>query len=213
MPASSDNSRNCRARFLVLEGVDGSGKSTQASRLAAWYQERGCPVVLTREPGGTELGERLRALIKDECGDTPPCAPRTELLLTLAARAQHVAEVIDPALSEGVTVISDRFSLSTLAYQGAARGLPLADIRAADAVATQGVRPDLTLVIDVPLEVAQARTGQRFDRFEREGPAFLQKVIDGYREIGANEPNVRFIEGSGTVDEVWQAVRQAVERM
>jgi dTMP kinase len=195
------------ACFLVVEGVDGSGKSTQAALLAAWLQAAGRRVVLTREPGGTALGERLRETILH---GTVACAPRAELLLIQAARAQHVEEVIAPALRDGVTVVSDRFTPSSLAYQGFGRGVPLEEIRAVNAVATQGVTPDLTLIIDVPLEAALARIGARQDRFEGEGRAFLQRVVDGYRTL-ANEPRTVTVDGTGAVDAVQAAVRRAVE--
>ncbi len=195
------------AWFLVVEGVDGSGKSTQAALLADWLRAEGRRVLLTREPGGTALGERLRETILH---GTVACDPRAELLLIEAARAQHVAEVIAPALRDGVTVVSDRFSPSSLAYQGFGRGLPVDEIRAVDAVATQGVTPDLTLLIDVPLEAALARIGARQDRFEGEGRAFLQRVVDGYRALAA-EMHMAVIDGTGTVDAVQTAVRRAVE--
>ncbi len=191
----------------MLEGIDGSGKSTQAQRLAAWARARGDTVVLTREPGGTMLGERLRALILDP---DITCAPRAELLMILAARAQHVAEVIAPALHAGALVISDRFSLSSLAYQGYGRGVPLADIAAADRVATGGLRPDLTVVIDVPYDVVLARIGERRDRFEGEGCAFLERVIAGYRRLAAEDSAVSLIDGTASPDAVQNAVRHAL---
>lgn len=167
-------------------------------------------MLLTREPGGTALAERLRAIILDQ---TIACTPRAELLMLLAARAQHVAEVIAPALAAGTTVISDRFSLSSLAYQGYGRGLPLAEIRAADAAATAGIRPTLTVVIDVPLRCALSRIGERQDRFEGEGRAFLQRVIDGYRQLAAEESAVRCVDGRGAADTVQEAIRREIERV
>jgi dTMP kinase len=207
MSSPSDIAIPQHVRFVVLEGIDGSGKSTQARLLAEWLRASGRAVTLTREPGGTLLGERLRAIILDRAID---CAPRAELLMILAARAQHVAEVILPALQAGAMVVSDRFSLSSLAYQGYGRGLPLDEIRAADAAATGGVRPDLTLVIDVPLETVLARVGERADRFEGDGREFLQQVISGYRCLAAEDPTVRLIDGTGTVEAVQQAIRHTM---
>jgi dTMP kinase len=207
MPSPSKLANSRRAPFFVLEGVDGSGKSTQAHLLAEWYRAAGQPVLLTREPGGTALAERLRGLILDPA---IACASRAELMMILAARAQHVAEVIAPAVQGGVTVISDRFSLSTLAYQGYGRGLPLDELRYADAVATGGCCPTLTVVLDIPLDTAFARIGERQDRFEGEGRAFLQRVVEGYRTLGAQEPHVRIIDGAGPVDAVQQAIRNVL---
>ena len=196
-----------RAFFIAIEGVDGSGKSTQARLLAEWCQARQLPVVLTREPGGTRLGERLRTLIIDA---ELTCGPRAELLMIEAARAQHVSEVISPALASGALVISDRFSLSTLAYQGFGRGLPLIEIRTADLLATSGCRPDLTLLIDVPVETVMSRLGAKRDRFEGEGEKFLQRVIGGYRQLSSEDPTVRIINGSGTIEQVQLAMRKAL---
>lgn len=193
--------------FIVLEGIDGSGKSTQAQLLAEWLREQDIPVVLTREPGGTTLGEHLRTIILDPAIH---CVPRAELLLLLAARAQHVADVIQPSLRAGTTVISDRFSLSSLAYQGYGRGLPLAEVREADAVATGGVRPDCTLLIDVSLDTVLQRVGARADRFEGEGGLFLQRVIDGYRRLATADPSMRLIDGSAPPEAVHEAIRREI---
>ncbi len=203
MNASSTTSTPRRGRLIVLEGVDGSGKSTQARLLVEALRSAGREVLLTREPGGTPLGERLRALILDPAVD---CAPRAELLMILAVRAQHVAEIIAPALSAGIDVVCDRFSLSSLAYQGYGRGLPLAEIRAADAAATGGTIPDLTVLLDVPLETVLARVGERTDRFEGEGPAFLQRVIDGYRALAVAEATVHCLDGTQPLEAVHQAL-------
>ncbi len=196
--------------FIALEGIDGSGKSTQARLLTEALRAEGHAVVLTREPGGTELGERLRTMVLDA---TLACAPRAELLLLLAARAQHVATVIAPALGAGQFVVTDRFSLSSLAYQGYGRGLPLAEIRAADATATGGLQPDLTLVIDVPLDTVFARIGTRQDRFEGEGREFLQRVADGYRALSETDPAIRRIDGAGNIAAIQAHVRRAVDEL
>jgi dTMP kinase len=187
--------------------VDGSGKTTQAQQLADWLRAQGRQVLLTREPGGTALAERLRGIVLDAA---IPCAPRAELLLMLAARAQHVAEVIAPALAAGTVVISDRFSLSSLAYQGYGRGLPLEDIRQADAVARAGTVPTLTIVLALPLAVTLSRIGERQDRFEGEGRAFLQRVIDGYQQLAATDDGVCAVNGAETPEQVQAALRALV---
>ncbi|MHB9026059.1 MAG: dTMP kinase [Armatimonadota bacterium] len=197
-------------RFLVLEGVDGSGKSTQARLLAEWLQGQGRPTVLTYEPGGTALGEQLRAIL---LSSSVACAPRAELLMMLAARAQHVSEVIRPALQEGKVVISDRFSLSSLAYQGFGRGIPLDEIREADAVARGGLEPDRTLLLDLSLDDALARIGERQDRFEGEGRAFLQRIVEGYRLLAAGDQTIARIEGAEPVAVVQAQLRQIIETL
>jgi dTMP kinase len=191
-----------------LEGIDGSGKSTQAQLLADWLRELGSTVVLTREPGGTALAEQLRHILLDPA---VRCSSRAELLMMLAARAEHVAEIIAPALQTGTTVVSDRFSLSSLAYQGLGRGIPLAEIYAADAVATAGVRPTLTIVVDIPLDLALQRVGEKRDRFEGEGREFWQRVIDGYRQLAAQEASVRVVDGARTIAEVQATIRQEIQ--
>lgn len=196
------------APFLVFEGVDGCGKSTQAQLTANWLQQQGYTVTLTREPGGTALAEHVRALLLDPA---IPCVARAELLLMLAARAQHVAERILPAVQSGTIVISDRFSLSSLAYQGYGRGVPLEDIRVANAVATAGLAPDVTLLIDVPLDGALARIGERQDRFEGEGRGFLQRVIDGYHALASHDASIRTIDGTGTIQDVQCAIREVLQ--
>lgn len=191
--------------FIVLEGIDGCGKSTQVQLLAEWLTAAGHSVVVTREPGGTALAESLRAIILDA---ETPCSARAELMLILAARAQHVAELIKPALQQGAFVISDRFSLSSLAYQGYGRGLALEDIRIADAVARDGISPALTLWLDVPLTQVLARIGERADRFEGEGREFLQRVIDGYSALAENETTIYRLDGTASADEVTEQIQK-----
>lgn len=207
MSVPSDVIHSNRPLFIVLEGVDGSGKTTQAQLLADWYREHGASVVITREPGGSVLGERLRTLILDP---TLACAPRAELLLFMAARAQHVAEVIAPALRAGSVVICDRFVLSTLVYQGLVRGLPLDEVRGVNAVAVGTVHADITVLLDVPYELIHARIGERQDRFEGEGRALLCRVIEGYRQLAAEDATVRVIDGRGEIAEVQQRLRRAL---
>jgi dTMP kinase len=187
-------------RFVVFEGIDGSGKSTQARLAAQSLRAAGRVVVETREPGGTVLGERLRAVLLD--AGTGTLAGPAEVALFAAARAQLVAEVIAPARSRGDWVVCDRFLASSLAYQGVGRGLGIGEVRAANALAVDGCMPDLTIVVDVPLAIAEARRG-RGDRIEAEGADFHARVADGYREIAAADPtHVRTVDGSGTPPEV-----------
>lgn len=178
--------------FVTLEGPEGAGKSTQAARLAAALEAAGYRVCRVREPGGTPLGDALRALLLAPAA--PPPTPRAEALLYCAARAQLVAEVIRPALTAGSVVLADRFADSTLAYQGAGRGLPLDELRAAIAFAIGDCWPDLTLLLDLPVEEglrrkqAAAQEGGEWTRFEAETVAFHERVRAGYLALAAAEP-------------------------
>jgi dTMP kinase len=193
------------SRFIVLEGGEGVGKSTQAAALA-----RHLGAVLTREPGGTALGEALRGLLLGS--DRPAPVARAETLMMLAARAQHVAEVIEPALARGQDVVCDRYSGSTLAYQGYGRGLDLVEIAELDRWASGGRAPDLVILLDMPAEGArQRRAGSTPDRIEGEGDDFLGRVQAGFRELAAASPGLwKVVDASGEVGEVAAAVRVAV---
>ena len=191
------------ARFIAFEGGEGTGKSTQSARLAARLD-----AVLTREPGGTAVGERLRDLILDP--STGDIDGRTEVLLVAAARAQHVAEVIEPALAAGRHVVTDRFTGSSLAYQGYGRGVTLDDVRAVSSFATAGREPDLYLLLDVPGTVAAERTGGARDRLESAGEGFHERVRAGYAALAAADPTWVVIDGSASPDEVETAVWRAV---
>jgi dTMP kinase len=187
-----------RGRFIVLEGGEGTGKSTQAARLAD-----ALGAVLTREPGGTSTGERLRAILLDPT--LPPLAARTETLLLLAARAQHLDEVIEPALAAGRDVVCDRFSGSTLAYQGFGRGLDIDDLDRMSRWASAGVVPDRVVLLTVPAAVAAERIGRRGgqDRMEGEGPAFFDRVAAGFTVLAQADPRRwRVVDGAGTIDHV-----------
>lgn len=179
-----------RGRFVVLEGIDGCGKSTQLQRLAAWLPASGllapgAEVVLTREPGGTLLGQTLRQLLLHPPAGAAPLST-AELLLYAADRAQHVEQLIQPALAAGHWVLSDRFSGSTAAYQGYGRGLDLALIERLEAIATAGLRPDLTLWLELPLgESLRRRGGRAPDRIEAGGDAFLGRVAEGFAVLAA----------------------------
>jgi dTMP kinase len=192
--------------FVVVEGGEGSGKSTQAQRLALWLEEQGRDVVATFEPGDTALGGRLRDILLH---DDAAVDPRTELLLMLADRSQHVAEVIVPALARGAVVVCDRFAPSTLAYQGVGRGVGVEVVDALNRVATGGLEPDLVVVLDVPDDVAASRMGAARDRLEQAGGEFHARVRAAYRALAA-ERGWRLVDGTGSVDEVAVRVQAAV---
>ncbi len=185
-----------RGRFIVIEGGEGTGKSTQAAMLADRIG-----AVLTREPGGTATGERIRSLLLDP--SLPPVGDRTEALLMLAARAQHVDELIEPALAAGHDVVCDRFSGSTLAYQGHGRGLGTDQLATMSDWAAGGLRPEVVVLLVVPPAAATARLGGRggADRFEAEGAGFFARVQEGFETLAA-DPSWRLVDGLGTVDEV-----------
>lgn len=198
--------------FIVLEGIDGVGKTTQAALLSEWLAALEVPHLLVREPGGTPLGEAIRELVLGR--SELDVGPRSELLLLLAARAALVRDVLRPALEEGKTVIGDRFALSTLAYQGYGRGLDVEQVRRAIAVATDGLRPDLYVLLDLPLEASLARRsveGADPDRIEREGEAFRVAVRDGYLALAGSEPGVEVIDADGSPAEVHRRVRSLLE--
>ncbi len=198
-----------RGRFITIEGGEGAGKSTQAARLQAALQAQGKRVLLTREPGGTPGAEALRALLLSDAQEWSPLA---ETLLHFAARADHVARVIRPALEAGAWVVCDRFVDSTTVYQGAGQGAEASDI--ARLAAMMRLTPDLTLVLDVPLAVSLARMGQRQrgpDRYERLGEAFLARVRDGFRAVAAADPaRCALVDAGGEADAVAGAVWAAV---
>jgi len=174
--------------FITLEGPEGAGKSTNREYLAARLREQGIDVLLTREPGGTPLAERVRELLLAPSDET--MASDTELLLVFAARAQHLAQVIVPALERGAVVLCDRFTDATYAYQGGGRGLDVARIAQLEDFVQGALRPDLTLVFDLPVEVGLARAAARgrLDRFEQEGRAFFEAVRSTYLQRAKAEP-------------------------
>jgi dTMP kinase len=174
--------------FITLEGPEGAGKSTNREFLAERLTRAGCEVVLTREPGGTPLAERIRELLLEPSDE--PMGADTELLLVFAARAQHLARVIRPALAAGKVVLCDRFTDATYAYQGGGRGLSLERIALLEEFVQGGLRPDLTLVFDLPVEVGLARAAARgrLDRFEQEGRQFFEAVRQAYLARAAQSP-------------------------
>ncbi|MDG2307924.1 MAG: dTMP kinase [Candidatus Binatia bacterium] len=175
-------------RFITIEGVEGAGKTTQAARLADVLRREGHDVVLTREPGGTDLGRRLRHLLLDESSLAP--TPQTELLLYLADRAEHVQRLIQPALEKGSVVIADRFSDSMVAYQGHGRGVPVETVRSLDDFARGGIEPALTFVLDLPPEegLERIRATRSGDRLENEDIEFHRRVRAGFQTIAAEYP-------------------------
>ena len=208
-----------RGKFITFEGGEGCGKSTQVKRLKEALEREGVKVLLTREPGGTWLSEEIRRLIKDQATDAP--CDRSELLLFLAARAQLVRNVIRPALEAGTWVVSDRFSDSTLAYQGYGRGLPLDILKDMNDFACEGLKPDLTLLLEVSPETARARLRRReaatntaADRIELAGDEFHARLRKGFEELEKAEPwRILPIDANGTVDEVWEAVWMSMKRI
>lgn len=192
-------------RFIALEGGEGCGKSTQARLLAEHLGAR-----LTREPGGTPAGERLRDIVLDPA--TGELDFRAEVLLIAAARADHVAAVIRPALERGEAVVTDRYVASSLAYQGHGRRIPVAEVAQVNDWATGGLKPDLTILLDVPEAVAAERMGTDLDRLEAVGDGFHERVAEGYRALAAADPaGWAVVDGSGTVDEVAARVLAVVE--
>ena len=193
------------SRLIVFEGGEGSGKSTQAALLAARLG-----AVLTREPGGTEIGRRIRSLVLDPSVGSA-LDVRAEALLMAADRAQHVAEVVRPALERGLDVVSDRFTGSTLAYQGYARGLPVSELAGLSSWATGGLEPDVGILLDVPASVAATRMKPEVDRMESAGDEFHRRVVEGYLALAAGDPERwRVVDGSGGVAEVEALVAKAL---
>src|SRR5689334_3039459 len=204
--------------FITFEGIDGSGKSTQLRLLGNFLRTSGCDALLTREPGGTTLGIRLRAALLDAMEEVDPL---TELLVFAADRAQHVRRLVRPALEAGRLVISDRYADATVAYQGAGRGFPPELISQIVQLATEGLKPDLTLLFDLPIEESTSRTARRStsktgtrisrDRLDIENAHFHARVRDAYLQIAVAEPErVKLIETSGPVEQTQERLRQIV---
>jgi dTMP kinase len=204
--------------FLTFEGLDGSGKTTQLRRLASWLQARGEDPLVTRQPGGTKTGDRIRALLLDS--KTEALDPRTELGLMFSDRAQAIAEVIAPALAQGRIVVCDRFTDSTEAYHGGGRELGSELVLALHEAMCGGLQPDLTILLLPDFEASLERARRRNarpgvadeGRFEREGNAFYRRVFEKYREIAAREPvRVVVIDGDQAIEEVHQKIVRLVE--
>ncbi len=200
--------------FITFEGPEGAGKSSQVARLASYLESRGFSYLLTREPGGTPLAEKLRQVVKSHHG-TETVHPETELLLMEAARAQHVREVILPALADGKWVICDRFSDSTTAYQGGARKLSSDVIAALNDFASASRKPDMTFLMDLPPEDGfrriQSRESEGYDRFENENQEFHRQVRAAFLAIAEAEPQrVRVIDATQNIDVISNIIRDAV---
>ncbi len=207
-----------RGFFITLEGLEGTGKSTHGPALAERLRQRGIDVLHTREPGGTAIGERIRGVLLDEAHQE--MVAETEMLLFAASRAQFVREVVRPALARGVTVLSDRYVDASLAYQGYGRGLDVAVVRWVNEVATGGLLPDLTILLDMDpaAGLARARAGKggaagRGDRLEQEALAFYERVREGFLRLAAESPQ-RFavLDASGEIAQVRRQVVETVER-
>jgi dTMP kinase len=202
-------------RFLTVEGIEGVGKSTQVGRISTLLARRNIAHVVTREPGGTALAEKIRDLVLSPREELLP--PTAELLLMFAARAVHLANHIEPNLSAGRWVICDRFTDATYAYQGAGRGMSQADIRYLETFVQGARRPDLTLLLDMPVDVGLARSRQRDagktrDRFERERAEFFERVRAGYlRQARAEPERVAVIDAAASVDEVTARITDVME--
>jgi dTMP kinase len=203
-----------RGLLITLEGIDGSGKSTQLRRLANWLRRLGYRPQLTREPGGTRVGEQIRQILL--ASRNSELGAMTELLLMYAARQQHLEEIVCPALRRGEVVLSDRFNDASFAYQGYGRQLGEAPVRFLDRFVCGSLQPDLTLLFDLPAHVALARTSKRDQRgghrrFESQGLGFHERVRRGYLRIAQRQPErMRVIDAGGSVQEVQAQIREAV---
>jgi len=204
-----------RGVFISLEGIEGCGKSTQSKMLYEYLSQLGNCVILTREPGGTSIAEKIRDLLLDPKNDS--MTDTAELFLYLASRAQHVEQVIVPALNEGKIVICERFNDATYAYQGFARGLDLNLLVDLTKIATSGLEPDFTLLLDLDVEEGLLRAEKlknHRDRLESESIDFHSKVRNGYLTIARNNPQrVKVIDANGTIDEVHLRIRNCVDEM
>ncbi len=204
-----------RGLFITFEGTEGSGKTTQIQRLSAALTQVGYVVLVTREPGGTQISQQIREILLNP--NRREMAWETELLLFAAARAQHVSEVIAPALEAGKLVISDRFSDSTIAYQGYGRGLDLGMIRHLNQIATKGLSPDLTFVLDLPVEIGLQRAVQNrgaLDRLELERLEFHRRVREGYLTIASQEPHrVKIIDAQADINQAYEPIKAEVDRL
>jgi dTMP kinase len=198
-------------KFITLEGIDGAGKSTHLAWLADFIRDRGIQAVVTREPGGTPLGEALRALLLDK---NTAMHLETEALLMFAARREHLDKVIAPALARGEWVVCDRFTDATFAYQGSGRGLDWARLRTLEQWVQRALQPDLTLLFDVAPEVGRRRAGsiKAPDRFEQERNDFFQRVRDGYLQRAREDaPRMRVIDAGATIEDIQRELRNIVE--
>jgi dTMP kinase len=207
-------SRLPKGALITFEGGDWSGKTTQARRLVEWLEKADIPCVFSREPGGTEIGEEIRTILLNP--DHAPMSPKTELFLYMANRAQHTSQLIIPALDAGSIVVCERFSDATFAYQGAGRGIDKNVIEPINTIATSGIVPDLTIIIDVPPDESTERAthaGRGEDRIEREGLTFQKKVRQEYLRIAQQDPErVKIVDGAKEIDHIAQEIIGIVEQ-
>jgi len=202
-----------RGRFITMEGGEGAGKSTMMGHVADWLENAGHRVVRTREPGGTDLAEKLREILLDR--NNISLSGRAELLLMFAARAQHLEELIRPALVRGDWVLCDRFTDATWAYQGGGRGLPRDEIGSLETLVHGDLQPDLTLLLDLPVELGMKRAARRSqaDRFEQESTLFFERVRNAYLERAEAAPE-RFaiINAASNMEEVWSQIKSVLHQ-
>jgi len=191
-----------RGLFITYEGIDGCGKTTQLELTAKYLRQKGFDVITTLEPGGAPLGKQLRNILLHYEGDVSSGA---EMFLYLADRAQHINEIVKPAIEAGKVVLCDRHTDSTLAYQGFARGLDVERLKTLNLIATDSLKPNLTLVYDIDVQTAQTRVGKEKDRLESEGVSFHENVRQGYLKIAQDEPErVKIINAKRQIDEVFE---------
>jgi dTMP kinase len=198
--------------FFSFDGIDGVGKSTQMELFADWLRAAGHCVVTCRDPGGTELGEAIRSMLLADF--STPIGRRSEMLLYMASRAQLVDQVIRPALQAGHIVVSDRFLLANIVYQGYGGGLDIEALRSIGATATDGLEPDLTILLDMPLDKASARMQRQLDRMEQQGDEFRVRLRAGFLAEAAHHPErIAVIDASGPIEQVQGLIRRAASKL
>ena len=211
---SAQLARALAGKFLVFDGPDGSGKSTQLTMFLSATKRAGITVTEVREPGGTEIGEKIRDALLEHL-DREEMSLRCEMLLYMASRAQLCEQIVAPALERGDLVVADRFVASTFAYQGAAGGIPYSEIEAAAKIAMQDIAPDATLIFDVDQKTAASRLNPLLDRMEAKGAIFHAKVRDGYHSLVESDPDAKRylgVDATGTPDEVFANIKAVLER-
>ena len=197
--------------FITFEGTDGCGKTTQIQLIQDFLEKKGYTILTTREPGGQRLGNKLREILLHYDGDV---SSNCELFLYLADRAQHIDTVVAPALAKGTIVLCDRHTDSTIAYQGYGRGLDISRLQELNNIATNGIKPDLTLLFDVSLETGRARVGKEQDRLESEKNEFFVNVRNGFLELAQKNPQrIKIIDAEKTVEEVFEAAIKEIKTL
>ena len=200
-----------RGKFITFEGGDGCGKTTQINLLDEYLRGKGYETLITREPGAKGLGTKLREILLNYDGEV---SSRCESFLFLADRAQHVDCIIKPALENGVIILCDRHADSTIAYQGYGRGVNLDELKNLNNLATSGLKPDLTIVLDVDVETSMARVGKEKDRMESAGREFFERVRNGFLEIAKQEPErVKVISSSDTIENIHNKIKELVDKL